>query len=209
MRVKVLVVEDQAMPRQLFELFIKSSDRYELVASISEAGFAESCCRRYHIDLVLMDIVMSHGENGLKAARRLKELFPSIRIIIVTSMPEVSYIQTAKEIGVEGFWYKEVSKVPVLALMDKVMAGQIVYPEVSPTVMLGIVANTELTKKEYEVLRTMTGGYTNTEIAQKLNISVATVKFHIQNMLDKTGLRNRTELAVKASESGLVVLDDD
>jgi DNA-binding NarL/FixJ family response regulator len=208
MRTKVLVVEDQAMPRQLFEMFIGLSKKYSLAASISEAGFAESCCRRFHVDLVIMDVVMAQGMNGLEAARSIKASFPEIRIIIVTSMPEVSYINLAKEIGVEGFWYKEVSEAPVLELMDRVMAGEIVYPETTPVVKFGETLSTNLTDKEYAVLRAMIGGATNTEIAEKLHISVAAVKFHIQNILDKTGYRNRTELAVKASESGLVLLED-
>ena len=87
------------------------------------------------------------------------------------------------------------------------MVGESVYPDATPELQLGLASSHEFTERELEVLREMTGGDTNQEIAEHLHMSVATVKTHILNMLGKTGFRNRTELAVRARESGLVILN--
>ena len=91
--------------------------------------------------------------------------------------------------------------------MERTMNGESLYPEATPELRLGLASSYELTQRELEVLREMTGGDTNQEIADRLHMSVASVKTHILNMLEKTGFRNRTELAVRARESGLVILD--
>ena len=116
---KVLIVEDQAMPRQLFEHFINTSSRFALAGSIASAAFTEVYCLSRPIDLILMDVITEDGENGLDEAKKIKKKFPKIKIIIVTSMPEYSYIERAKEIGVEGFWYKETNEQPIIELMER------------------------------------------------------------------------------------------
>ena len=122
-------------------------------------------------------------------------------------MPECSYLDRARAIGVESFWYKEDPRGNLLEIMERTMNGESLYPEATPELRLGLASSYELTQRELEVLREMTGGDTNQEIADRLHMSVASVKTHILNMLEKTGFRNRTELAVRARESGLVILD--
>lgn len=204
---KVLIVEDQMMPRQLFEDMVNHSDIFELVAGIDNADVADIYCAKDSVDLVLMDVLTKNAANGLEAAKRIKSLYPEIKIIIVTSMPEFSYIEKAKSIGVEGFWYKDISTDSILSVMNRVIEGENVYPDRTPELILGNASSYDFTEKELEVLREMTGGYTNQEIADKVFMSVGAVKAHILNMLEKTGFRNRTELAVRAREIGLVILD--
>ncbi|MGN1096642.1 MAG: response regulator transcription factor [Christensenellales bacterium] len=204
---KVLIVEDQMMPRQLFEDMVNHSDIFELVAGIDNADIADIYCAKDSVDLVLMDVLTKNAANGLEAAKRIKFLYPEIKIIIVTSMPEFSYIEKAKSIGVEGFWYKDISTDSILSVMNRVVEGENVYPDRTPELILGNASSYDFTEKELEVLREMTGGYTNQEIADKVFMSVGAVKAHILNMLEKTGFRNRTELAVRAREIGLVILD--
>ncbi|HAE80330.1 MAG TPA: DNA-binding response regulator [Lachnoclostridium sp.] len=205
MAYSVLIADDQSMARQLFEMFVKSSEKYRLVHSLESASVAHIYCSRFPIDLVLMDVVMADGVSGLEAAKRIKKVSPKTKIIIVTSMPEVSYIKRAREIGVESFWYKEASREPVLTVMDRTMAGESVYPDSAPVLTLGNAKSVEFTPKELEVLREMTMGLTNSAIAEKLFIDVTTVKSHVTHMLQKTGFQNRTELAIQARVSGLVI----
>ena len=202
---KVLIVEDQRIPRQLFELLIENSTQYELLFSIESASTAFIYCEKYPVDLVLMDIVMKDGYDGLLAAERIKRKHPRIKIIAVTSMPEVSYLGRAKAIGVDSFWYKEIEAESLLTVMDKTMTGESVYPESLPLVALGNAKSDELTQKELEVLRELTTGATNSEIAQTLGIDVTTVKTHIRHLLQKTGYTNRTMLAIEARVAGLVI----
>ncbi|MDD6049928.1 MAG: response regulator transcription factor [Clostridiales bacterium] len=207
MKHRVMIVEDQTMPRQLFELRIASSEHFEVAISIDNAAMADIYCLRYPVDLILMDVITRNGESGLDAAARIKRAFPGIKIVIVTSMPECSYISRARAIGVESFWYKEEQREGLMEVMERTMQGESIYPDATPELRLGLASSYDLTERELEVLREMTGGDTNQEIAARLHMSVATVKTHILNMLGKTGFRNRTELAVRARESGLVILE--
>lgn len=204
-KTKVMIVDDQFVSRQLFEMYIKSSESYELVFSVESAAFADAYVLKKPVDLVLMDILMSDGSNGLDAAARIKKNRPAIKIIAVTSMPETSWLKKAREIGINSFWYKEASRDTILDVMDRTMAGESVYPDTPPTVRLGFADSAELTDRELEVLRIMTTGVSNAAIAKKLNISESTVKNHIHNMLEKTGCESRTALAIEARVSGIVV----
>lgn len=204
-KTKVMIVDDQFVSRQLFEMYIKSSESYELVFSVESAAFADAYVLKKPVDLVLMDILMSDGSNGLDAAARIKKNRPAIKIIAVTSMPETSWLKKARGIGIDSFWYKEASRDTILDVMDRTMAGESVYPDTPPTVRLGFADSAELTDRELEVLRIMTTGVSNAAIAKKLNISESTVKNHIHNMLEKTGCESRTALAIEARVSGIVV----
>jgi two-component system vancomycin resistance associated response regulator VraR len=205
MSYRVLIVDDFLMSRQVFERAVNDSEEFELMGSLNTAQEAVEFVGKKYVDLIIMDIVMTEGVSGLEAARLIKDIRPETRILIVTSMPELSYIDRARSIGAESFWYKEVQEQPILEIMRRTMNGESVYPDSPPEVRLGNAVSTELTDKEAEVLRELTAGYSNKEIADKLGISERTVKMHISNMMQKTGFRSRLELAVKARTGGLVV----
>ena len=204
-RRRVLIVEDQALVRAHFESLVRESPNYLLAYSIRNADLADVYCESGSVDLILMDVYTELGADGLAAAQRIKARFPHIRIIIVTSMPEVSWLSRAREAGVESFWYKEVHDQSLLDVMDRTMAGESVYPDRSPSVSLGNISSDELSRRELEILREILSGDTNEEIARRLFISPATVKTHISSLLQKTGFKSRTELAIKARESELVI----
>lgn len=204
---KVLIVEDQMMPQKLFEQYISFSKNFEVEKIFEDADNAVIYCLRNKPDLILMDVMTKGGCNGLVAAEKIKKSNPDIKIIIVTSMPEISWIEKAKEIGVDSFWYKDASEEPIISFMEKTMEGECVYPDTTPTVVFGNIDSSKLTDREQDVLRQMVVGATNQEIADKLFISVPAVKKHIQSMLDKTGFKNRTELAVMARGVGLIIVN--
>lgn len=202
---RVLIVEDQEMPRQLLEIYINSDENYLHVGSISNAALAIDFCRHTQIDLILMDVMTDLGSSGLDAAELIKSQYPEIKIIIVTSMPEGSWLERAKKIGVESFWYKEVQKEPILSVMNRTMAGESIYPDETPLVNIGCATNHDFSERELEVLRELISGDSNSEIGKRLGVSASTVKFHIQNMLEKTGMHTRTELAASARSLGIVI----
>lgn len=206
-KINVMIVEDQAMPRQLFESIVNSCPELNLALSIDNADIADICCMRHSIDLILMDVVTKNGASGLSASEKIKKANKDTKIIIVTSMPEYSFVERAKKIGIEGFWYKDFSNEPIQTMITRVLAGEIVYPKEKPKVALGLANSSEFTDRELEVLREVTGGFTNAEISEKIGISEKRVRNIVANMLEKTGFRSRTELAVRAREEGIVILD--
>lgn len=208
MTYQIMIVDDQFVSRELFKLYIDQSPQYEVVYSIDSAMFADTYVLKNHIDLIIMDILMQDGSNGLDAAEKIKKLRPDIKIVAVTSMPEVSWMDRAKKIGIESFWYKEVSEKTILEIMDRTLAGESIYPNETPEVTLGLAKSTELTPREIEVLRLLTTGAGNEEIAEKLHISQNTVKTHIKHLLEKTGFSSRTQLAIQSRITGFVIEDE-
>ena len=203
--IHVLIVEDDPMARQLLEIYVEKSGTYALAQSVESAAFAELCCRARQIDLILMDVCTALNANGLDAAAKIKKEVPYIKIIIITSQPECSFLDQAQAAGVDSFWYKSGTAEDLIAVMDRTVAGERVYPDSTPPLQLGEVTSDLLSDREIEVLRELVAGEPDAAIAEKLHMSLRTVKAHIQSMRDKTGFRNRTELAVRAREIGLVI----
>ncbi len=202
---RVMVVDDQRLARQYFELVVGTSNRYEVVHSLSSAAFADTYVLRDGVDLVVMDVLMNDGSNGLEAAARIKHANPRVRVIAVTSIPEVSWMDHARAAGVDSFWYKDASVETLLEVMDRTMAGERVYPEAAPQTKVGQASSAELTAREVDILRALVDGLTNEQIGEQLHLSSSTVKTHLRHLLEKTGCDNRTQLAVQARASGLVV----
>lgn len=206
---KTVIAEDFKMIRQIFENAVQEAENYELAASFPTAQEAMEWCEKHHADLVIMDVLIPGSMSGLDAARRIKEVSPTTKIIIVTSMPELSYERQAREIGVESFWQKEVQEQPIQEIMDRTMAGESVYPGAAqPSVSVGLADSTDFTDREIDILKELVAGLSNVEIAEKLGMKEGTVKFHIKNLLQKTGYKSRLELAVRVRHLGLIIADE-
>ena len=208
-KTKVLVVDDQYVARSFFELHVQMSQNYELVSSVASAEQAVAYCMEHPVDLVIMDVMMKYGLDGLTCAKTIKNNNRKIRIILTTSTAEAKWIEKAKSAGIESFWFKEYSDIPLTEVMDRTMQGESVYPGDLPNPDFGDTVKVDLSERELEVLRELTRNRTNDEIAEILHISTFTVKRHIQNMLAKTGFKNRIDLAVNAKTLGLVVHEED
>lgn len=204
-KTRVLIVDDQLVARQLFEMHLKSSEKYALVQSLSSAAQVENYVRCNPVDLIIMDILMNDGSNGLEAAEAVKRICPRIKIIAVTSMVEASWLKRAKEIGIESFYYKEAPKATILEILDRTAAGESVYPDTPPEVEMGLTKNIDFSERELDVLRLIVTGMSNAKIAKKLNLAEGTVKNIIHGMLEKTGYGNRTQLAIEARVRGIAV----
>lgn len=205
MAYNVLIVEDQEIPRVLFEIFVNASEHFQHLLSITNASAALSVCQSNRVDIILMDVMTELGHSGLDAAEEIKQQFPDIKIVIVTSMPEYSWIARAREIGVDSFWYKDGQKDSILDVMERTMAGEHIYPDDTPLIRIGNATNHEFTKRELDILKELTTGDTNSEIAERLHVSVATVKSHIMHLMEKTGFKTRTELVSEARGLGIVI----
>ena len=205
---KVVIADDSRMSRLVCENIINESEKYELAGSFATAEEAVDFCAKNPVDMVIMDIVMVKGNyNGIEAAGLIKKNRPETKVILMTSMPEHSFISKARENKVDSFWYKEIEEIPLLSLIDKTAEGESIYPDSTPVLSLGQISSTDFTPRELEVLRLLVDGYENPEIAEILCISPRTVKMHIENMLHRTGFRNRLELAVNVRADGFIIND--
>ena len=201
---RVLIVEDLDLVLEMLTESVNNSENYTVVGTTKNAEIAPALCSMGNVDLVLMDVCTEYEASGMDAAERIKQSHPEIKIIIITSIPEASWLERARSIGVESFWYKRTSR-ELLVIMDRTMEGESIYPDTAPTVKIGKAYSYDFSKREREVLRELTTGALNKEIAESLGVTEDTIAAHIKRIFKKTGLQNRTELAIEARKSGFVM----
>ena len=160
---------------------------------------------RGHIDLVLMDICTESDSDGLNAAESIKKLYQRIKIVMVTSMLEGRFLDRAKKIGADSFWYKDSPSGDLVNVIDGTLSGKRFWPDSAPSVRLGNTLSCELSDREIETLRLLCEGKTNAEIAVKLNVAESSVRTYISRMLEKTGYTNRNRLMIAAVSKRMVV----
>lgn len=206
--INVLIVDDQKTARYMFKSVINDSNgRYKIAYEIEDAGLAELYCASDKIDLILMDVYTASRHNGIFYAKKIKQSFPHIKIIIVTSLPEVSFIKQAQAAGCDSFYYKDQSSKNLLSIMDRTMNGESIYPDKTPSLRIGLASSEEFTNKEIEIMQALISGLTYDEVAKKLYVSKSTVKYHINNILSKTGHKSSLKLLVDIAEQKFILPD--
>jgi DNA-binding NarL/FixJ family response regulator len=203
--INVLIVEDSIIVAKGLQESLEKTYRYQVTALIENAANAEIICMGGNVDLVLMDICTADDESGITAAASIKKHYPEIKIIMMTSMPEYSFLEKARQAGADSFLYKQIGQSEFQDIVNRTMHGEHIYPDETPQVMIGNIPSTVLTRRELEVLRMLANGDKYEEIAEQLSISVNTVKFHVKNLLAKTGLRNTLQMVVEAVDKRLVL----
>ena len=207
--IKVLIVEDQKMAQENMESIIQSSENYALAGVIAIAADTELFCLRSSVDLILMDVCTARDENGIEACAVIKRKFPHIKVIIVTSMAEHTFIEKAKAAQADSFWYKDASRGELLTVMDQTMAGEHIYPDKTPEVKLGLTTSYELTGSELEVLRALMQSTSDEDAARMLSCTKANVRWHLSKILEKTGYRTRMELLIAVASKNLIIVTPD
>ncbi len=200
---KIIVVEDQGILRDSISYQLDKNE-YDVVAKISDASLCYDYCKRLKPDLVLMDVYTENGNNGIDAAKLIKKDFPEIKVIIMTGMPEISYIKKAKEANVDSFIYKNTSGADLLSILSSTLNGYHIFPQ-EQTNQFGTF---ELTKRELEILQLICNGLDQKEISEKLCLSVNTVKTHIASLLAKTGFDSVHKLAIYAVSKGYILTNN-
>lgn len=202
---RVLVIDDQRIAREYMENVVRCSEGYELAGSLSQADMAATVCSRNRVDLVLMDVCTHGSRDGITAAAELRAGFPRLKIIIVTSMPEESFIKRAKAAGADSFWHKEASPEELITVMDATMQDRNIWPGETPVVKLGVTSSVDFSETEIKVLRLVCEGLEYSEIASKLGYTKDNVKYHIRNILQKTGYANKTQLAIAVTGKRFII----
>ena len=207
--IRVLIVEDQKMAQENMEAIINSNENYTLAGTIANAADAELFCMREGVDLILMDVCTLRDENGIDAAAIIKKKFPRIKVIIVTSMAEHTFIEKAKAVGVDSFWYKDASHGELIGVMDQTMAGEHIFPDRTPEVKLGLTTSYELTQSELKVIRALMQSTSDEDAARMLSCTKANVRWHLSKVLEKTGYRTRMELLIAVAQKNLIIVTPD
>ena len=199
--IKILLVDDQKILLEGLVKILAPLDDIKVVGTCTLSELAEEACIRLAPDLVLMDICMEGRTSGIQICARLKKQFPNLRVVLMTGMQEVAFLDWAKDAGADSFIYKESSGEAFAACIRATMQGRRIYPSAAVGCAFGGTDN-PLTEREIAILQRICRNMNYDEIAAELGITKRTVNFHIGNMLAKTGYKSIVGLAVEATERG-------
>lgn len=206
-RIRVLVVDDHAVVRSGLSAFLSVLPDFELVGEAEGGEEAVVRCGLLLPDVVLMDLIMP-GTNGVAATQQIREKYPRIQVIALTSFQEDTLVHDALQAGAIGYIMKNVSARELAAAIRSAYAGKMTLSPEAAQALVHAQArekeNEPLTEREHEVLKLMVEGMNNNEIAEQLVVSLSTVKYHISNVLAKLCVDNRVAAVTTALQRKLV-----
>jgi DNA-binding NarL/FixJ family response regulator len=202
-RTKIIIVEDQALLRDSLEQIISQEADMEVAGITADAANAPELCRKLKPDLVLMDVVTKNNSNGITFAAQIRRELPDIKIVIMTSLPEITFVDEAKKAGAHSFIDKDTGNEHLFFVIRSTMKGNGIYP--SPENRVHFAA--QFTEKEIAVIRLVCQGKTRDEMVKELYLSEASLGRHISSILNKSGFDNIMKFAVYAVGRGLIVTD--
>lgn len=204
---RILVVDDHPMVRRGIVSLINATAGMTCVSEASNGLEAIQACQNTSIDIVLMDLIMPQLD-GVGATRAIMDAHPHVRVLILTSFHEQEQVQNALRAGALGYLLKTSSAEELLAAIHAAHSGRrTLAPEATEALVKStqtLEIGRDLTERERNMLGLLTQGLSNQEIANKLGISLATVKFHVTNVLSKLGVDSRTEAVLLALKHKLV-----
>ena len=206
--IRLLIVDDHAVVRQGLRAFLRLQEGIEVVGEAGSAADAVDVAAAASPDVVLLDLVMPDG-NGVGALRRLLEVAPGTRVLILTSFADDAQVFAAMAAGASGYLLKDIDPQALADAIRDVNAGRpALHPSVAARLMRqgssGRIARDNLTARERDVLRLVVEGLANKQIAQRLGIGEKTIKTHVSRVLAKLGVADRTQAAVLAIREGLI-----
>lgn len=199
--IKILIVEDQVIMRDSLRNLISGQEDMSVVCSIGNASKALEMCRKTSPDLVLMDVCTENNENGITAAAKIRRNYPDIKIIIMTGMPEITYMNSSKKAGADSFLYKNVKGETLLSTIRSTVDGYGTFPNAPPSMLPGDLSFTDT---EIIILRLVCETKSRKEIARELAMSEGSVKAVITSILNKTGFDSIMKFAVYAVSKGYI-----
>ena len=203
--INTVLVEDNLYVQKVLKAMIESDERFRLTATFTDAFEAEKLCAYGKTDLVLMDVQTQNNHSGLAAGKRIKEASPRTKVVIVTSLVDPDVLKKARNGAADSLWYKDHGTKDIIDVMVRTMNGERVFPESSPNVTLKDIFSEDLTPKQMKILRYFVKGYTYEEIAQELDMTKRNVRWHLDNIVEKSGFENKYELLIALVDSKLIV----
>ena len=203
--IRIVVIDDQAVVRQGFVSLINTVNDMEVVAEGTNGQQAIELYREHKPDVMLIDLRMP-VLSGVEAIAAIRKEFPAARLIVLTTYDGDEDIYRSLQAGAQGYLLKDVFFEDLEDAIRRVQAGSRRIPAVVAERLAERMTGSDLTGRELEVLQQIVAGKSNKEIGSYLNISEATVKSHINNILSKLGVTDRTQAATTALQRGIVHL---
>ncbi len=203
--INTVLVEDNFYVQKVLKAMIESDERFRLTATFTDAFEAEKLCAYGKTDLVLMDVQTQDNHSGLAAGKRIKEASPRTKVVIVTSLVDPDVLKKARNGAADSLWYKDHGTKDIIDVMVRTMNGERVFPDSSPNVTLKDIFSEDLSPKQMKILRYFVKGYTYEEIAQELDMTKRNVRWHLDNIVEKSGYENKYELLIALIDSKLIV----
>ena len=215
MEISILIVEDHELTR----FGLKTSfESYDFVKNIYEADSAEAALeivKQSHVDLIIMDLGLP-GMNGIEATQKLKEFNDEIKIVILTSHNDEQEVLNSLKAGANAYCSKEINPKRLVSVIQSVMDGAAWFDPAISHIVLSAATMSQynevmkpskdygLTSRESQILKLITEGYSNNEIANELFVSINTTKAHVASILQKLEVDDRLQAALKALKERLV-----
>jgi NarL family two-component system response regulator LiaR len=207
-RIRVMTVDDHEIFRSGIRYLLLTFDDIELLAEAHSGEEALLLCQQDRPDVILMDMMMS-GMDGVESTKAICERYPNVQVLALTSFYDTELVQRAMQAGAIGYLLKGVSRDRLGEAIRSAHAGQ---PTLSAEAVEALVRppqspkrpGQDLSTREREVLELLAEGLSNAEIARRLFVSVAAVKYHVSNILSKLGATNRTEAVSLAMQYHLL-----
>ena len=206
--IRIMLVDDHAMVRRGLATFLKVFDDLQLVGEAESGEAAIELCGEFLPDVVIMDMVMQ-GMDGAMATTTIRQKFPQVQVIILTSFKEGALIKKALAAGAIGYLLKDVSAEDLASAIRAAHGGRATLAADAAQALVAAAshptaAGSDLTSREREVLSWMIEGLNNSQIAGKLAVSPSTIKSHVSNILAKLSVASRTEAVTLALRNRIV-----
>ena len=204
--IRVVVADDQAAVRDGLVALLSVTPGVEVVGEAADGAAAVTAAETLRPDVVLMDLRMP-GVDGVEATRLIGESAPDVRVVVLTTHADDASILKALRAGATGYLTKESGRAEIARAIEAAASGQSVLDDGVTAILLAaavdVPPSVDLTPREAEVLTLIARGKSNTEIAEELFVSAATVKTHINNLFGKIGVRDRAQAVRYALRHGL------
>ncbi|WP_314355249.1 response regulator transcription factor [uncultured Granulicatella sp.] len=207
-KIKVMLVDDEQLIRSGLKIMLETYPDIEVIHQAGNGREAFECCQKEVPDVVLMDIRMPVS-TGIEGTKLIKEAYPEVKIVMVTTFQDTEYIVEAMQYGASGYLLKDSSYEAIYDGIKVALSGKVVMdatvseklvmqPKAPTTIEKTDISSLGLTEREIELIRLISQGLNNKEISEALFLSEGTVKNNISTILSKLSLRDRTQLVIFA-----------
>lgn len=203
--IRIVVIDDHILLRDMIVDTLNSESDFNVVGVSDDAKNSIELCEKLNPDILIMDVCTANNSNGVSYAKLVKENYPDIKIIIMTGILDINFINESKNAGVESFIYKSISKDSLIATVRNTANGYSMYPNSNSDKNAENNILSKLTNKEIQILTLYCKLLDKDEVAESLSISPRTLRSHIYSIYEKTGFNNLNKLAISCVSNGLIV----